>query len=434
MDAQDLQKIKNKYDVIGNDSRLNRALEMAVAVAPTDLTVLITGESGVGKDTIPKIIHQFSRRKNAKYFAVNCGAIPEGTIDSELFGHEKGSFTGAIEARKGYFEEADGGTLFLDEIGELPLSSQAKLLRVLQSGEYIRVGSSKVAKTDVRVIAATNVDLLHAVSKGKFREDLYYRLNAIQISIPALRERREDIYLLFRKFTSDFSEKYGISKVSLTHDAIELLTRYRWPGNIRQLKNITETISALEGQRLTPLSGKCEVDARTLAEYLPKDEQNTLPVMYQDHSGKFTQDEKQEIYKALYALNAEVARLKQIVASGNVGVAAEAPVAAAPKTLAMPQSVPVEDNYVSRPTPEWEKEHSDVDEQGGLPHGHHEIEAVKEPEDKNLSISQSNLDLIKKALEKHHGNRKKAAAELGISERTLYRKLPAEFRTLKKEE
>lgn len=434
MDAQDLQKIKNKYDVIGNDSRLNRALEMAVAVAPTDLTVLITGESGVGKDTIPKIIHQFSRRKNAKYFAVNCGAIPEGTIDSELFGHEKGSFTGAIEARKGYFEEADGGTLFLDEIGELPLSSQAKLLRVLQSGEYIRVGSSKVAKTDVRVIAATNVDLLHAVSKGKFREDLYYRLNAIQISIPALRERREDIYLLFRKFTSDFSEKYGISKVSLTHDAIELLTRYRWPGNIRQLKNITETISALEGQRLTPLSGKCEVDARTLAEYLPKDEQNTLPVMYQDHSGEFTQDEKQEIYKALYALNAEVARLKQIVASGNVGVAAEAPVAAAPKTLAMPQSVPVEDNYVSRPTPEWEKEHSDVDEQGGLPHGHHEIEAVKVSEDKNLSISQSNLDLIKKALEKHHGNRKKAAAELGISERTLYRKLPAEFRTLKKEE
>lgn len=434
MDAQDLQKIKNKYDVIGNDSRLNRALEMAVAVAPTDLTVLITGESGVGKDTIPKIIHQFSRRKNAKYFAVNCGAIPEGTIDSELFGHEKGSFTGAIEARKGYFEEADGGTLFLDEIGELPLSSQAKLLRVLQSGEYIRVGSSKVAKTNVRVIAATNVDLLHAVSKGKFREDLYYRLNAIQISIPALRERREDIYLLFRKFTSDFSEKYGISKVSLTHDAIELLTRYRWPGNIRQLKNITETISALEGQRLTPLSGKCEVDARTLAEYLPKDEQNTLPVMYQDHSGEFTQDEKQEIYKALYALNAEVARLKQIVASGNVGVAAEAPVAAAPKTLAMPQRVPVEDNYVSRPTPEWEKEHSDVDEQGGLPHGHHEIEAVKEPEDKNLSIFQSNLDLIKKALEKHHGNRKKAAAELGISERTLYRKLPAEFRTLKKEE
>ena len=277
MDAQELQRLKNKYDIIGNDAALNRALEMAVAVAPTDLTVLVTGESGVGKDNIPKIIHQFGRRKNAKYFAVNCGAIPEGTIDSELFGHEKGSFTGAIEARKGYFEEADGGTLFLDEIGELPLPSQAKLLRVLQSGEYIRVGSSKVSKTDVRVIAATNVNLLYAVSQGKFREDLYYRLNAIQISMPALRERKADIYLLFRKFTSDFSEKYGMSKVTLTHDAIELLTNYRWPGNIRQLKNVAETVSALEGQRLAPGMGKCEVNAATLSEYLPKDDINALP-------------------------------------------------------------------------------------------------------------------------------------------------------------
>ena len=261
MDTQDLQKLKNKYDIIGNDPALNRALEMAVAVAPTDLTVLVTGESGVGKDDIPKIIHQFSRRKNAKYFAVNCGAIPEGTIDSELFGHEKGSFTGAIEARKGYFEEADGGTLFLDEVGELPLSSQAKLLRVLQSGEYIRVGSSKVSKTDVRVIAATNVNLMYAVSQGKFRADLYYRLNAIQITMPALRDRKEDIHLLFRKFTSDFSEKYGMSKITLTHDAIELLTKYRWPGDIRQLQNVANTVSALEGQRLTPGLTRCEVDA-----------------------------------------------------------------------------------------------------------------------------------------------------------------------------
>ena len=267
MDTQDLQKLKNKYDIIGNDPALNRALEMAVAVAPTDLTVLVTGESGVGKDNIPKIIHQFSRRKNAKYFAVNCGAIPEGTIDSELFGHEKGSFTGAIEARKGYFEEADGGTLFLDEVGELPLSSQAKLLRVLQSGEYIRVGASKVSKTDVRVIAATNVNLMYAVSQGKFRADLYYRLNAIQITMPALRDRKEDIYLLFRKFTSDFSEKYGMSKITLTHDAIELLTKYRWPGNIRQLQNVANTVSALEGQRLTPGLTRCEVDAGTLASY-----------------------------------------------------------------------------------------------------------------------------------------------------------------------
>ena len=233
MDSQELQRLKNKYDIIGNDAALNRALETAITIAPTDLTVLVTGESGVGKENIPKIIHQNSRRKNGKYFAVNCGAIPEGTIDSELFGHEKGSFTGAIETRRGYFQEADGGTLFLDEIGELPLPSQAKLLRVLQSGEFIKVGSSKVEKTDVRVIAATNNDLLHAVGKGKFREDLYYRLNAIQIRMPALRERKEDIYLFFRKFSSDFSEKYWMGKVSLTNDAIDLLINYRWPGNIR---------------------------------------------------------------------------------------------------------------------------------------------------------------------------------------------------------
>ena len=312
MDAQELQKLKNKYDIIGNDPALNRALEMAEAVAPTDLTVLVTGESGVGKDNIPRIIHQNSRRRNAKYFAVNCGAIPEGTIDSELFGHLKGSFTGAIDDRKGYFEVADGGTLFLDEIGELPLPSQAKLLRVLQSGEFIRVGDSKVSKTDVRVIAATNVDLLYAVSRGKFREDLYYRLNAIQIKMPSLRERKQDIYLLFRKFTSDFSEKYGMNKVTLTHDAIELLNSYRWPGNVRQLKNITETVSALEGQRLSPVSGKCEVNADTLSRYLPHDDINAVPVKYRNGSDSITQDEKQEIYNALYALNAEVSNLKKI--------------------------------------------------------------------------------------------------------------------------
>ena len=261
MDSQELQRLKNKYDIIGNDAALNRALETAVAVAPTDLTVLVTGESGVGKENIPKIIHQNSLRKTCKYFAVNCGAIPEGTIDSELFGHEKGSFTGAIETRKGYFEEADGGTLFLDEIGELPLASQAKLLRVLQNGEFIKVGSSKVQKTDVRVIAATNVNLLYAVGKGKFREDLYYRLNAIQIMMPALRERKEDIYLLFRKFTSDFSERYGMGKVTLTNDAIDLLINYRWPGNIRQLKNVAETVTALESEKLTRASERCVVDS-----------------------------------------------------------------------------------------------------------------------------------------------------------------------------
>ena len=400
MDTQDLQKLKNKYDIIGNDPALNRALEMAVAVAPTDLTVLVTGESGVGKDNIPKIIHQFSRRKNAKYFAVNCGAIPEGTIDSELFGHEKGSFTGAIEARKGYFEEADGGTLFLDEVGELPLSSQAKLLRVLQSGEYIRVGSSKVSKTDVRV---------------KFRADLYYRLNAIQITMPALRDRKEDIYLLFRKFTSDFSEKYGMSKITLTHDAIELLTKYRWPGNIRQLQNVANTVSALEGQRLAPGLTRCEIDAASLSSYLPKEEAESMPVQYKREGSTINDDEKQEIYKALYALNAEVNKLKAIVASGNFRQAAE-PVHDDRKTLA-PPAYDMGGSYVSKTEPDWAADNQDVDVQDHR-------EEVKEAEKlDNCSIEQAYQDMIHKALEKYNGNRKKAAKELGISERTLYRKI-----------
>lgn len=415
MDTQDLQKLKNKYDIIGNDPALNRALEMAVAVAPTDLTVLVTGESGVGKDNIPKIIHQFSRRKNAKYFAVNCGAIPEGTIDSELFGHEKGSFTGAIEARKGYFEEADGGTLFLDEVGELPLSSQAKLLRVLQSGEYIRVGSSKVSKTDVRVIAATNVNLMYAVSQGKFRADLYYRLNAIQITMPALRDRKEDIYLLFRKFTSDFSEKYGMSKITLTHDAIELLTKYRWPGNIRQLQNVANTVSALEGQRLTPGLTRCEIDAATLSSYLPKEDAESMPVQYKREGSTINDDEKQEIYKALYALNAEVNKLKAIVASENFRQAAE-PVHDDRKSLA-PPAYDMGGSYVSKPEPDWAADNQDVDVQDHR-------EEVKEAEKlDNCSIEQAYQDMIHKALEKYNGNRKKAAKELGISERTLYRKI-----------
>ena len=345
MEAQELQKIKNKYDIIGNDPALNRAIEMAMAVALTELTVLVTGESGVGKDNIPKIIHQNGRRKNAKYCAVNCGAIPEGTIDSELFGHVKGSFTGAVDDRKGYFEVADGGTLFLDEVGELPLPSQAKLLRVLQSGEFIRVGDSKVSKTDVRVIAATNVDLMYAVSKGKFREDLYYRLNSVQIRMPALRDRKQDIYLLFRKFTSDFSEKYGMNKVTLTHDAVEMLSNYRWPGNIRQLTNVTETVSALESHRLSPVSGKCEVNAETLSKYIPQDDVNALPAMYGDNSESITRSEKQEIYKALYGLNAEINKLKQIIASGNFTAASQV---ASP--LGDQKSLPAPDaGYVSKP-------------------------------------------------------------------------------------
>ena len=393
MTNQELQSLKNKFDIIGNDPALNRALEIAVAVAPTDITVLVSGESGVGKENIPRIIHQNSPRKRGKYFAINCGAIPEGTIDSELFGHEKGSFTGANEMRKGYFEEADGGTLFLDEIGELPLSSQAKLLRVLQSGEFIRVGSSKVLKTDVRVIAATNVNLMHAVSKGKFREDLYYRLNAVSISMPSLRERPGDINLLFRKFASDFSAKYGMAKVALTEDASIMLRKYRWPGNIRQLKNVAETISALEAGKIAPGADKCLIDIDVLSRYIPKEEPNLLPATVRAQE-KFESGEREAIIRTLLQLKQDVDYLKEVVAKAGFG-RSQAPAIAAPQ-----EQEPVRD---------WSEdpEEQDYEEQG--------------PED--LSIKSANLDLIEKVLRKHGGNRKAAAAELGISERTLYRKI-----------
>ena len=403
MDSQDLQRLKNKYDIIGNDAALNRALETAITIAPTDLTVLVTGESGVGKENIPKIIHQNSRRKTAKYFAVNCGAIPEGTIDSELFGHEKGSFTGAIETRKGYFEEANGGTLFLDEIGELPLPSQAKLLRVLQSGECIKVGSSKVEKTDVRVIAATNNDLIHAVSKGKFREDLYYRLNAIQIRMPALRDRKGDIYLFFRKFSSDFSEKYGMSKVTLTNDAIDLLINYRWPGNIRQLKNVAETVTALESEKLTPTSGRCVVDAATLAGYMPKEDVNLLPAVMEDNRGdSMSESDRQMFIKAILDLKHEVDDLKARISSINASPA------------------PVLTPHIPDEEAEWQGQ--------GAPVSSEDIGKVvdinvHDSQNQDLSLKKSNLENIIKALEKHRGNRKLAAQEVGISERTLYRKI-----------
>ncbi|MBQ1905042.1 MAG: sigma-54-dependent Fis family transcriptional regulator, partial [Bacteroidales bacterium] len=318
MDSQELQKLKNKFDIIGNDPALNRALETAVAIAPTNLTVLITGESGVGKENIPKIIHQNSLRKSGKYLAVNCGAIPEGTINAELFGHEKGSFTGAIAERKGYFEVADGGTLFLDEIGELPKDTQAMLLRVLQDGEFIKVGSSKVEKTDVRVIAATNINLMHAVSTGKFREDLFYRLNAIQITMPSLRDRKDDIYLLFRKFSSDFSERYGMRKVNLTHDAIAMLRDYRWPGNIRQLKNAAESLTALESTSISGDEHRIEIDTETLSKYIPKDDPNALPALVSAPQSSMSSDDKQMIVKALLDLKQEVDRLKSIVASNAI--------------------------------------------------------------------------------------------------------------------
>lgn len=409
MTNQELQSLKNKYDIIGNDPALNRALEVAAAVAPTDITVLVTGESGVGKENIPRIIHQMSPRKRGKYFAINCGAIPEGTIDSELFGHEKGSFTGAHDMRRGYFEEADGGTIFLDEIGELPLASQAKLLRVLQSGEFIRVGSSKVLKTDVRVIAATNVNLMHAVSRGKFREDLYYRLNAVNIIMPALRERPGDINLLFRKFASDFSAKYGFSKVALTEDASILLRKYRWPGNIRQLKNVAETISALESSRIAPGSDKCLIGVDVLGKYIPREEPNLLPARPEPaQETPESASEREAIIRYIFQLRQDVEYLKEVVAKAGL-TRASAPAIAPPADMApMPSQMPA--------CPDIRREEYEYDE---------------DPEDQefevhdagDMSIKTANMELIEKVLRKHGGNRKAAAAELGISERTLYRKI-----------
>ena len=382
MDTQELQKLKNKYDIIGSDAALNHALETAVAVAPTDLTVLVSGESGVGKETIPQIIHQFSRRKNGKYLAVNCGAIPEGTINAELFGHEKGAFTGAIGERKGYFEEANGGTLFLDEIGELPKETQAMLLRVLQSGEFIKVGSSKVEKTDVRIVAATNVNLYNAVQQGRFREDLYYRLNAARIVMPSLRERKEDIYLLFRKFTSDFAQRFGLRKVSLSIEAISLLKGYRWPGNIRQLKNVAETVTALESRPASTENDRVELGARELAPYIPDEKDSLLPQIAAPASGGSMSDEdKRVLVKALLDLKSEVdalsARVKELEGPGHAQL----------------------DRASSDDDAEWQEQGDD------------------------LSIRKNTGELIERALEKHGGNVKAAAAELGISERTIYRKL-----------
>lgn len=381
MEAQELQRIKNKYDIVGNDHALARAIETAVAIAPTDLTALITGESGAGKEVLPRIIHDFSRRRNGKFLAVNCGAIPEGTINAELFGHEKGAFTGAVGERKGYFEEADGGTLFLDEIGELPKETQALLLRVLQNGEYIKVGSSKVCKTDVRVITATNVDLSYAVATGKFREDLFYRLNAIQISVPSLRERRDDIYLLFRKFSSDFSEKYGLCKFSLSHEAISSLSSYRWPGNVRQLKNVAETITALESKPLSPGAERLEIGSAALAKYLPDEKDTMIPAIAGASGQAMSDSDKQMIVKAILDLKQEVDSLKRIVASGSM-------MFEAPRNDEPEEQLP-------------DEQESQAD----------------------FSIRKANDDLIEKALAKHGGKVKLAAAELGISERTIYRKL-----------
>lgn len=405
MDLQELQRIKNKFDIIGNDAALTHAIETALAVAPTDLAVLITGESGVGKDAIPRIIHQNSLRKTGKYLAVNCGAIPEGTINAELFGHEKGAFTGAIGERKGYFEEADGGTLFLDEIGELPKETQALLLRVLQNGEYLKVGSSKVEKTDVRVIAATNINLAYAVATGKFREDLYYRLSGIQIKVPALRDRnKDDQYLLFRKFSSDFAEKYNLCKISLSHDAISMLTSYRWPGNVRQLKNVAETVTALESKPMTPGQERIEISSGRLEGYIPQEQGAIMVADGTGSTGSMNSSEKEQIVKALFLLKQEVDRIKEKLESmASAGVVSK------------------QDSNVPRLIEEFGKStgyQQNTDFQQNIEHT-----APEEEFQKGTSMEEASDLLIRKCLAKHGGKVKAAAEELGISERTIYRKL-----------
>ena len=397
----DLQALKNKYDIIGNDPALNDALETAVKFAPTGLSVLILGESGVGKESVARIIHQYSARRQGSFFAVNCGALPRELVNSELFGHVKGSFTGASDTRKGYFEEADGGTLFLDEIAELPLESQALLLRVLQSGEYRKVGSNKVEHTDVRIVAATNVHLYEAVKRGKFREDLYFRLSAAQIRIPALRDRKSDIYLLFRKFTSDFSEVNGMCKISLRPDAIRLLEGYRWPGNIRQLQGFTQSLTAQVSVKVTPALQRIELSAQELEPYMPREEGEPLPALYDgpQPSSTFNTEERQAIFKAIFDLKQEVDSLKARLDRRELpGPAA-----------------PVQEEA------EWQEQVEEPEQQ----HFAHTEGAAHE---ETLSVRRNEEDLIRQALEKYHGNRKKAAEELGMSERTLYRKLPAEYR------
>ena len=395
----DIQSIKRTFGIIGNDPQLNHAIEIAAQVANTDLTVLITGESGTGKDVFPKIIHQNSARKHGQYFAVNCGAIPEGTIDSELFGHEKGSFTGAIAERKGYFEIANEGTLFLDEVAELPLSTQARLLRVLENGEYIRVGGSKVMKTNVRVVAATNVDLPQAIQKGKFREDLYYRLNTIPIHIPALRERKGDIYLLFRKFAADFAERSRIPVITLTPEAVKVLEDYRWDGNVRQLKNVTEQISIIEQQRL--------ITDTVLERYLPNKVTTSLPVLFQREDASEGVSERDLLYKVLFEMKRDIAELRNTVnelttRQATVGTGY---IEATPVTVEPAHNDPVT----------IEPEYSEVVAAEEVAHERHEPET--------LSLEQNEIEMIKRALEKHNGKRKEAAKELGISERTLYRKI-----------
>lgn len=403
MNNAEVQQVKQRFGIIGNTEALNRAIDIAIQVAPTDLSVLITGESGVGKESFPQIIHQYSRRKHGQYIAVNCGAIPEGTIDSELFGHEKGAFTGAVSDRKGYFGEADGGTIFLDEVGELPLSTQARLLRVLESGEFIKVGSSKVLKTDVRIVAATNVNLAAAIADGRFREDLFYRLNTVPVKIPPLRERADDVVLLFRKFASDFAEKYRMPAIQLTEDAKKLLTGYAWPGNIRQLKNITEQISIIETNR--------EITPGILRNYLPEQNVQRLPALYGNKADKTFGSEREILYQVLFDMRQDVTELKKLVH----GIMEERGMKNdAPSVTYFPQHKGfVEPNEM--PTT--------IDIPAKLGKETNEVPDSAEYVEESLSLDEVEKEMIRKALEKHHGRRKNAAKDLNISERTLYRKI-----------
>ena len=410
----DLQQVKQRFGIIGNSEGLNRALEVALQVAPTDISVLVMGESGTGKEIMPQVIHHFGQRKHNDYIAVNCGAIPEGTIDSELFGHEKGSFTGAVSDRKGYFEVVDGGTIFLDELGEMPLQTQARLLRVLETGEFIRVGSSKVIKTNVRVIAATNINLEDAIKKGKFREDLYYRLSTVPIKLPPLRERRKDIHLLFRKFAGDFAEKYRMPNVHLNQEAVQMLTNYPWPGNIRQLKNIAEQISVVENER--------EITPEILVKYLPvpQNSGSNLPALIPQNEQSYGgMSERDLLHKVLFDMRKDITELKKLVSGIMQGADSgdfhftEGQNAILEK---INNDLSHEPQYAANNPPSYQQLPNNVIYSSQDIHDHEEVEEI-------LSLEEKEKELIKKALEKHRGKRKYAAKELGISERTLYRKI-----------
>ena len=415
---ESVQNIKQRFEIIGNDAKLNRAIEKAIQVAPTDISVLVVGESGVGKESIPRIIHSLSHRKHGKYIAVNCGAIPEGTIDSELFGHEKGAFTGATNTREGYFEVADGGTIFLDEVGELPLTTQVRLLRVLENGEFIKVGSSQVQKTNVRIVAATNVNMFDAIEKGKFREDLYYRLSTVDIPLPPLRDRKDDIHLLFRKFAADFAHKYKMPPIKLSDDAIQFLQKYRWSGNIRQLRNVAEQISVLETNR--------DVTLATLQSYLPLEGSNLPSVIGGKKSDSDFATERDILYKVLFDMKSDLNDLKklklELMKNGaktqdiNPSLIQKVYGSATTDSPIVFEEEP-RLNAVPKHNEPHQEEFDDEDDDANY------LMAETVEEEEVLKLEQKEIELIKKSLERHKGKRKAAADELGISERTLYRKI-----------